>query len=82
MPAKKESLKTASLRELGAEIRSSRLQRGLTQSQLAELIGHNQREYIRCVESGLKSPNLNTLYRIAKALDMDLFIGFIPNNAS
>ncbi len=51
--------------------RSLRLQKGLSQEELAALAGLD-RSYISLIERGKKSPTVNTLLRIADALDCKL----------
>ena len=53
---------------------SARAKRGLTQSQLAALTGIDQSD-ISKIERGAANPSLNTLDRLATALDMELKIG-------
>ena len=59
----------------------ARSYRNLTQKQLSELSGIDQAEISR-IESGVRNPSIRILDRLAKAMDMDLVIGFIPNDAS
>ncbi|SER86343.1 helix-turn-helix domain-containing protein [Giesbergeria anulus] len=49
-------------------LRQERLNRGLTQSDLASLAGVTSR-YIRNLEAGRSSPTLDTLFGLACALD-------------
>ena len=59
----------AALRELepGHQIARLRIQRGLTQAQLAEMVGTRQPSIAR-IESGEKLPSMSFLTRIANAL--------------
>jgi DNA-binding XRE family transcriptional regulator len=54
--------------EPGYQIARLRLQRGLTQTQLAEMVGTRQPSIAR-LENGTSVPSLSFLDRIAKALD-------------
>lgn len=48
---------------------------GLTQQQLAERVGTSYSQISR-IESGRQKTNLDTLLRIARALDLKVVIGF------
>ncbi|MGH7571692.1 MAG: helix-turn-helix transcriptional regulator [Gemmatimonadota bacterium] len=50
---------------------------GLTQARLARLGGTSQ-PAIAAYEAGARSPNLNTIQRLARAADLDMVIDFIP----
>jgi transcriptional regulator with XRE-family HTH domain len=52
---------------LGKELRTARLAAGLTQEQLAYRAGVD-RSYISQLERGLKSPTVDMLLRLCKAL--------------
>ena len=54
---------------LGLVIRRIRTRRGLSQEVLSGLAGI-ARTHLTMIENGTKAPNLETLYRIAQALDM------------
>ena len=54
-----------------AQLRALRKQRGLTQKQLADMIGQTQQR-IAEIESGEFSPSLDTLEPILKSLDAEL----------
>ena len=54
-------------RDLGRVIRRKREGLGLSQEKFAELTEHH-RTYIGFLERGERSPNVNTLQRVAKAL--------------
>lgn len=56
-----------------AQLRDLRKQRGLTQKQLADMIGQTQQR-IAEIESGEFSPSLETLKPILKALNAELLI--------
>lgn len=55
----------------GAALRARRLQRGLTQAELAEIAGLN-RSYISEVENGQQSISLERADRLAKAVGSQL----------
>ena len=59
------------LETIGKNIRSSRLQLGLTQEQLALNSGRNQ-SYIGHIERGMKNPTILTLEKIASTLKVTL----------
>ena len=54
---------------LGARLRAQREALGLTQAKLAERAGVTS-NYVGVLERGLKLPTIDTLVRVAKALDM------------
>jgi transcriptional regulator with XRE-family HTH domain len=56
-------------KNIGLAIKSSREQLGITQAELAELIGTN-RSYLSGVETGSRSPGLVTMVLIATALKL------------
>jgi transcriptional regulator with XRE-family HTH domain len=58
-------------RELGRRVRERRTKAGLSQEELAERAGLD-RSYIGQVETGRRNANLDTLSRLAVALDIDL----------
>jgi len=51
---------------LGAEITRSRVKKGWSQSNFADLLGYDER-YVRQLEQGAHSPTLRTLMSIADA---------------
>lgn len=55
----------------GQVIRGLRLRRGVTQETLSGLAGV-ARSHLAMIESGAKNANVDTLWRIAEALDMRL----------
>jgi DNA-binding XRE family transcriptional regulator len=57
------------------EIRALRERKGLSQRQLAELVGTTQSAIAR-LEAGRNSPSLPTLDRIANALGAEVIISF------
>ena len=63
--------------EVGYQIARLRLQRGLTQSQLAEIVGTRQSSITR-LENGNSVPTLSFLERIATALDARIELRIVP----
>ncbi len=57
--------------ELGGRIRAARLQKQMTQVQLAEKCGCN-RNYISMLERGERNPSYKSLVMIANGLDIEL----------
>lgn len=57
--------------KLGKAIRQIREQQGLSQEKLADKAGY-YRTYIGHIETATYSPSTYTLWRIAKALDIDI----------
>jgi len=58
-------------RELGLKIKSTRKQKGLSQEQLAELVGYRVGT-ISKYEQGYRIPSIGTLRKIADVLECDL----------
>ena len=54
---------------VGRVLRAYRLERGLSQEVLSGLAGLDRTHYSK-LERGLRSPNLETLFRLAQALDV------------
>lgn len=54
----------------GAVIRRIRLDRGLSQENLAELLGMETNAYISRLENGKKQPSLEMVYKISRALNV------------
>ncbi len=63
--------------EPGYQVSRLRIQRGLTQAQLAEMVGTRQPSIAR-LENGTSIPSLSFLDRIAKALDTRIELHFVP----
>jgi ribosome-binding protein aMBF1 (putative translation factor) len=59
--------------EIAERVRHARERRGLTQAELAARIGSTQPALAR-LEAGGVTPNLDTLHRIAEALDLELVV--------
>lgn len=64
-------LKSPGHQKFGKRIQQLRKQRGLTQEDLADLIGVD-RSYMGFVERGERNPTLDKIIKIAKALKMTL----------
>jgi transcriptional regulator with XRE-family HTH domain len=62
---------------LAAEVANQRRARGLSQQELADLCATTQSAIAR-VERGLRPPRLDTLLRIAHALDCELVVELRP----
>ncbi|MBU6166774.1 MAG: helix-turn-helix domain-containing protein [Alphaproteobacteria bacterium] len=62
-----------SARQLGNLIQRTRRQRGLNQSQLADLAGLRQ-EMVSAIERGHDGTKLATLHALLAALDLDLLV--------
>jgi DNA-binding XRE family transcriptional regulator len=71
----------AAARELepGYQIARLRIQRGMTQAQLADLVGTRQPSIAR-LENGNSVPSLSFLQRIAEALDARVEVRLIPED--
>lgn len=63
------------------DIKEARLKKGLTQTQLADLIGKDQAAVSR-YESGALAIDAQTAPLIAKALDMDILAVLYPTQQS
>ena len=57
---------------LGRRIRLLREERGLTQAQVAEMIGNGSKQYISAMERGEKNVTIDVLCRVATALGADV----------
>ncbi len=64
-----------SLREIAWLLIKYRMDKGLSQRELAELVGTSYSQISR-IESGRHRTNLDTLSRIAHALDLRMVLGF------
>jgi transcriptional regulator with XRE-family HTH domain len=64
-------------RALAVQVEAERSRRGLTQAELAELCGTTQSAVAR-LERGTRPPRLDTLLRIANALDCELDVRLRP----
>lgn len=68
------SLIARSPRQLGNAIRRTRTQRGLTQTQLADLAGMRQ-EKVSVIESGQEGAKLSTIFALLAALNLEITVG-------
>ncbi|MBE6133431.1 MAG: helix-turn-helix transcriptional regulator [Erysipelotrichaceae bacterium] len=59
-------------KELGANIRSTRKAKGLSQNQLAELMGYKDHSTLAKVETGVNDITVETLYKYADKLEIDV----------
>ncbi|MGN9906326.1 helix-turn-helix domain-containing protein [Phytohabitans sp. LJ34] len=66
---------------MGRAVRELREQHGWSQSQLAEIAGMTQSAVAR-FEAGGTVPTLTVLERLARALDVDLAVRFMPKPAA
>ena len=67
----KASEKKAFAKRLGERIREVRVAKGLTQEELAHNAGY-YRTYVGHIETATYSPSTHTVWRLAKAMDVDL----------
>lgn len=65
---------------LGAAIRNARLEKKLTQEQLAELAGITS-IHLKQLESGRRRPSINVLYKLARMLNISIDAVFFPERA-
>lgn len=80
---KKDPEYVAAINELepGYQITRLRIQRGLTQTQLADMVGVQEATIAR-LESGSRIPSLSLLRRIAAALGTRIELRFLPEDAT
>ncbi len=71
----------AGCREIAWLLIKFRMDKGLSQQELADLVGTSNSQISR-IESGRHRTNLDTLARIAHALDLRLVLGFEASSAS
>ena len=71
-----ELIKNEAEYQLGRELISSRINKNLTQGQLAEMIGTKQTNISR-LESGRCNPSIKMLRKIAEAMGKKLEIHFV-----
>ncbi|HVM16213.1 MAG TPA: helix-turn-helix transcriptional regulator [Gaiellaceae bacterium] len=63
--------------QIAGRVAERRAELGLSQAQLAMLTGTTQSAIAR-LEKGGRPPRIDTLLRIAEALDCDLVVGLVP----
>jgi transcriptional regulator with XRE-family HTH domain len=66
--------------QIAGQVADRRKERGLSQADLAALVGTTQSAIAR-LESGGRPPRIDTLLRIANALDADLHIELLDRRA-
>ena len=71
----------AGCREIAWLLIKFRMEKGLSQQELADLVGTSHSQISR-IESGRHRTNLDTLTRIAHALDLRLVLGFEASSPS
>lgn len=59
------------LKDLGIKIKNLRIDKDLSQEQLAEAVGMS-REHLSCLECGKYSIQVNNLYKIADFFEVDV----------
>lgn len=67
--------------QIAEQVASQRRARGLSQTQLAELVDTTQSAIAR-LESGGRPPRIDTLLRIANALDCRLLVELVPRTST
>ena len=60
------------MRDYKALFRQKRQEKGISQNQLAKLVGISQ-PYMNQIETGVRNPTLPTLMKICEILDISLF---------
>ena len=73
--------RTAAARAVSEIVLINRVRKGLTQTALARAIGVRQPVIAR-VESGEHVPTIETLIKIASALDIEIMVGISPSTRS
>lgn len=76
MPTENEDYDTL-YEQVGEMVIKTRAKRVMTRAELARKTGLNPLSLIR-IEAGRGNVTIKSLYRIAKALDVDLKISFVP----
>ena len=72
---RQQQAERSGFREIAWLLIRYRMDKGLTQEELAQRVGTSHSQISR-IESGRHRTNLETLERIARALDLKLLIGF------
>jgi ribosome-binding protein aMBF1 (putative translation factor) len=67
--------------QIAGQVAERRAERGLSQRELAELTGTTQSAIAR-LEAGGRPPRIDTLLRIANALDCDLVVDLQPRGGT
>ncbi|WP_425656388.1 helix-turn-helix domain-containing protein [Tenacibaculum ascidiaceicola] len=68
---KLEALKSEIPIKIGKRVKEIRKQKGLTQTQLAELVGKD-RQYLYKIEKAVVTPNVVTISALAIAMEVEL----------
>lgn len=68
-------------RNIGSRIKTLRIQKGMSQEQLAIRIGNSSKQYISALEHGAKNVTIDVLGRIAEALEVELKVEFDDDHA-
>lgn len=66
-------MRIGSVRDLGLVVRDARRQRGLSQHELADLVGVS-RQWVALVESGRGNPGLTPVLEVLHVLERDLVV--------
>lgn len=66
---------------VGRNVRRARIEKGLTQEELAERAGTSQ-FYVSSLEAGRRNPTVVTVFELAKALGVDHLDLLRPNGES
>lgn len=69
--AEKAQEKKEFAKRLGKRVREVRLSKNLSQEQLAHKAGY-YRTYVGHIETAAYSPSVHTVWRLAKAMDIDI----------
>lgn len=72
---RRQQTERADFRELAWLLIKCRMDKGLSQQELADLVGTSNSQISR-IESGRHRTNFDTLLRIARALDVKVVVGF------
>lgn len=72
MMARKTTSSDMATRKLCALLRESRLKKGFSQAELADIFGYESAQYISDWERGVSSPPMKKLAKIVEALDIDM----------
>jgi DNA-binding XRE family transcriptional regulator len=66
--------------QIADKVAERRVERGFSQRELAELVGTTQSAIAR-LERGGRPPRIDTLLKIAEALDCELSVELVPKNS-
>ena len=65
--------------QIADKVSEQRTARGMSQRELAELVGTTQSAIAR-LERGVRPPRIDTLLRIAEALECELLVELVPRD--